>query len=175
MYKLNRLVSIIIFFSSCSNVSFVNSQPENIHALVNIPEEYHGTYVFEDSTFINSESYLVTDSSIGDMVLGNNLILKKKGNFFFINYFEENKYGVYVVKINKALNYERIEILFPNISDQNIDLFNILNLEEVLEKKEPNSYSGDLNYLLDEVSDYQIWLLLQESMQDDPIILKRIR
>ena len=175
MYKLNRLVSIIIFFSSCSNVSFVNSQPENIHALVNIPEEYHGIYVFEDSTFMNSESYLVTDSSIGDMVLGKNLILKKKGNFFFINYFEENKYGVYVVKINKVLNYERIEILFPNITDQNIDFFNILNLEQVLAKKEPNDYSGGLDYLLDEVSDYQMWLLLQESMLDDPIILKRIR
>ena len=109
------------------------------------------------------------------MVLGKNLILKKKGNFFFINYFEENKYGVYVVKINKVLNYERIEILFPNITDQNIDFFNILNLEQVLAKKEPNDYFGGLDYLLDEVSDYQMWLLLQESMLDDPIILKRIR
>ena len=180
MYKLKYLVSIIIFFSSCSNVSFVNSQPENIDALVNIPQKYHGTYVFEDSTlFINStRSYLVTDSSIGDMVLGKNLILKKKGNFFYINYYEENKYnkyGVYVLKINKALNYERIEILFPNITEKNIDLFNILNLEEVLEKKEFNGYSDDIDYLLDGVSDYQMRLLLQDSMADDPVILKRIR
>ena len=112
------------------------------------------------------------------MVLGENLILKKKGNFFYINYYEENnynKYGVYVLKINKALNYERIEILFPNITEKNIDLFNILNLEEVLEKKEFNGYSDDIDYLLDGVSDYQMRLLLQESMADDPVILKRIR
>ena len=65
--------------------------------------------------------------------------------------------------------------MFPNITEKNIDLFNILDLEEVLEKKEFNGYSDDIDYLLDGVSDYQMRLLLQESMADDPVILKRIR
>ena len=76
MNRLLLLISIVIFLVACTNVSFVNSQPENIDPLVNIPERYHGIYEFEDST-INSESYLVTDSSIGDMILGKEIIVKQ--------------------------------------------------------------------------------------------------
>ena len=174
MNKSLFLIFIVIFLSSCTNVSFVNSQPENIDPLVKISEKYHGTYKFEDST-INSESYLVTDSSIGDMILGEEVIVKQKGNFFFLNISDDNKYGVYVVKINRALNHERIEILFPNITDHILDFFNIINLEEVLELKESSFNLKDSDYLLERVTAHQMNLLLKKSMLDDPVILKRIR
>ena len=175
MNRLLFLIYVVIFLAACTNVSFVKSQPENIDPLVNIPERYHGIYEFEDST-INSESYLVTDSSIGDMILGQEIIVKQKGNFFFLNIFDEDRYGLYVVKMNWVLNYERIEMLFPNITDQNVDLFNILNLEEVLQLKgSPLPLLRDADYLLETVTAHQMNLLLKESMLDDPVILKRIR
>lgn len=174
MNRLLLLISVVIFLAACTNVNFVNSQPENIDPLVNIPERYHGIYEFEDPT-INSESYLVTDSSIGDMILGQEIIVKQKGNFFFLNIFNEDRYGVYVVKMNRALNYERIEMLFPNITDQMLGFFNIINLEEVLELKESSFNLREADYLVEGVTDHQMNLLLKESMLDDPVILKRIR
>ena len=78
--------ALALFLASCTNVSFVNPQPNFLEPLTEIPEKYHGIYEFEDST-INMDSYLVTDSSIGDMVLGDNLIVKQRGNYFFLNFF----------------------------------------------------------------------------------------
>ena len=74
------LCGLVLFLFSCSNVIFVHSQPEGVESLNEIPDRLHGMYVFEDSSF-NSESYVVTDSSVGDMVLGDNLIVKQRGNF----------------------------------------------------------------------------------------------
>ena len=94
------LCALVVTLVSCSNVVFVHLQPEDVESLTEIPEKLHGVYAFEDST-INTDSYLVTDSSVGDMVLGDNLIVKQRGNYFYLNLFEENEYVVYVMKILK--------------------------------------------------------------------------
>ena len=159
--------ALALFLASCTNVSFVNPQPNFLEPLTEIPEKYHGIYEFEDSN-INSESYLVTDSSIGDMVLGDNLIVKQRGNYFFLNFFEENAYTVYVVRITHALNYENIEMLFPNIYDENAYLFNILNLEEIKtfdEEKDQKLFSLKQrpDYIIDDVSVNQLNLLVNSS------------
>ena len=96
------LFGYLFFLYSCSNVIFVKSQPENIDALIKIPEKYHGVYSFKDSS-INSDSYLVTDFSVGDKVLGDSLIVKQRGNYLYLNFLADNGYEVYVVKINRFL------------------------------------------------------------------------
>ena len=168
--------ALALFLASCTNVSFVNPQPNFLEPLTEIPEKYHGIYEFEDST-INMDSYLVTDSSIGDMVLGDNLIVKQRGNYFFLNFFEENAYAVYVVRITHALNYENIEMLFPNITDENAYLFNILNIEEIkaYEDKDKSMLKSRPDYLIDKVSVNQMNVLLHNPMSDDIVRLKRIK
>ena len=168
--------ALALFLASCTNVSFVNPQPNFLEPLTEIPEKYHGIYEFEDST-INMDSYLVTDSSIGDMVLGDNLIVKQRGNYFFLNFFEENAYTVYVVRITHALNYENIEMLFPNITDENAYLFNILNIEEIkaYEDKDKSMLKSRPDYLIDKVSVNQMNVLLHNPMSDDIVRLKRIK
>jgi hypothetical protein len=161
--------ALVIFLSSCSNVVFVNPQPEDIVALTEIPEKYHGIYEFEDST-INTDSYLVTDSSVGEFVLGDSLIVKQRGNYFFLNFFEENAYEVYVVKINQSLSYTNIEMLFPNISDNNEHLFNIINA-----KGQAGFQYTNKNYLIDNVSVNQMNVLLHQPISDDIVKLKRIK
>ena len=168
--------ALALFLASCTNVSFVNPQPNFLEPLTEIPEKYHGIYEFEDSN-INSESYSVTDSSIGDMVLGDNLIVKQRGNYFYLNFFEENAYTVYVVRITHALNYENIEMLFPNITDENAYLFNILNIEEIkaYEDKDKSMLKSRPDYLIDKVSVNQMNVLLHQPISDDIVKLKRIK
>lgn len=168
--------TVFLFLASCTNVFFVNPQPEYIDALTEIPEKYHGIYEFEEST-INKDSYLVTDSSVGEFVLGDSLIIKKRGNYFFLNFFEENAYAVYVVRITHALNYENIEMLFPNITDENAYLFNILNIEEIkaYDDKDQYMYKSRPDYLIDKVSVNQMNVLLHQPISDDIVRLKRIK
>jgi hypothetical protein len=176
MKNLVFLGALVLFFASCGNVVFVSPQPEYIDALTEIPEKYHGIYEFEDST-IDSESYLVTDSSVGDMVLGDNLIVKQRGNYFYLNLFDENAYVVYVVKFIQALNYENIEMLFPNITDQNAYLFNILNIEEIkaYDDQDQFMFTSRPDYLIDKVSVNQMRVLLHQPISDDIVKLKRIK
>ena len=164
MKNLIFLCALVFVLSSCSNVVFVSPQPEYIDALTEIPEKYHGIYEFEDST-INTDSYLVTDSSVGDMVLGDNLIVKKRGSYFYLNFFEENEYLVYVVKIIQILDYEDIEMSFLNITDENAYLFNILNLEEIktFDDKDQFMFKSRPDYLLNDVSVNQLNLLINSS------------
>ena len=162
--------ALVIFLSSCSNVVFVNPQPEDIIALTEIPEKYHGIYEFEDSA-INKDSYLVTDSSVGDMVLGDSLIVKKRGSYFYLNFLTEtifgNAYEVYVVKVHRSLSYENIEIFFPNISENNEHLFNIIDAKELPDNNK--------NYLINNVSVNQMNMLLHQTISDDIVKLKRVR
>ena len=167
--------TLVLFLASCTNVVFVSPQPEYIDALTEIPEKYHGIYEFEDST-INKDSYLVTDSSVGEFVLGDNLIVKQIGSYFYLNFFEENAYAVYVVKITHALNYENIEISFPNITDENAYLFNILNIEEIKAyDKDQFMFKSRPDYLIDKVSVNQMRVLLHQPISDDIVKLKRIK
>ena len=156
------LCGLVLFLFSCSNIIFVHSQPEGVESLNEIPDRLHGMYVFEDSSF-NSESYVVTDSSVGDMVLGDNLIVKQRGNYFYLNLSGNNEYTLYVVRITQFL-HEDIEISFLNITNENAHLFNILNLEEIRAFDEQAvSFKQKPDYLIDDVSVNQLNLLLNSS------------
>ena len=162
MRYLFLLCGLVLFLFSCSNVIFVHSQPEGVESLNKIPDRLHGMYVFEDSSF-NSESYVVTDSSVGDMVLGDNLIVKQRGNYFYLNLSGDNEYALYVVRITQFL-HEDIEISFLNITNENAHLFNILNLEEIRAfDKQDVSFKQKPDYLIDDVSVNQLNLLLNSS------------
>lgn len=166
MRYLFLLCGLVLFLFSCSNVIFVHSQPEGVESLNKIPDRLHGMYVFEDSSF-NSESYVVTDSSVGDMVLGDNLIVKQRGNYFYLNLSGDNEYALYVVRITQFL-HEDIEISFLNITNENAHLFNILNLEEIRafdeqDEGQPLSFNRRPDYLIDYVSVNQLNLLLNSS------------
>jgi len=160
------LWALVLFFVSCSNVTFVHSQPEGMDSLIKIPEKLHGVYEFEDFE-LNTKSYVVTDSSIGGMVLGDNLIIKQRGNYLYLNHFVDNVYALYVVRITQFID-EDIEIKFLNITSENAHLFNILNLEDIKDLDEQNegqslSFKERPDYLIDDVSVNQLNFLLNSS------------
>ena len=148
MRKLIFFIAVVLTLASCTNVSFVKPQPEGVKALTEIPENLQGTYVFNDTI-------IVTSNTIGEDTLGKNLIVKKRGNFYYLNYIKDDDslYSLTVVKVVKYLSFEDFEVFHPNITDDNKDIFNVVELK-------PQTYQEE--YIVDDVSVVQLSKMLSK-------------
>ena len=135
--------------ASCTNVAFVKPQPEGIKALTEIPENLQGTYVINDSIIVKA-------NAIGEDTLGKTLVVKKRGNFYYLNFKEEEVYELTVVKVVQCLNYEKIEMFHPKISDDNQDKF------KVIEVKSKAFGTEEEEYIVDNVSITQLSKMLSK-------------
>ena len=117
------LSAMLLCFTSCTNVLFVDPQPEGIGELTEIPENLQGIYAFTDSI-------IVTSNTIGEDTLGKNLIVKKRGNFYYLNYIKDDDslYSLTVVKVIKCISFEDFEVFHPKITDDNKDIFNVVEV-----------------------------------------------
>ena len=148
MRKLIFFIAVVLTLASCTNVSFVKPQPEGVKALTEIPENLQGTYVFNDTI-------IVTSNTIGEDTLGKSLIVKKRGNFYYLNYIEDDDslYSLTVVKVVKYLSFEDFEVFHPKITDDNKDIFNVVELK-------PQTYQEE--YIVDDVSVVQLSKMLSK-------------
>jgi len=135
--------------ASCTNIAFVKPQPEGIKALTEIPENLQGTYVINDSIIVKA-------NAIGEDTLGKTLVVKKRGNFYYLNFKEEEVYELTVVKVVQCLNYEKIEMFHPKISDDNQDKF------KVIEVKSKAFGTEEEEYIVDNVSITQLSKMLSK-------------
>ena len=150
MRKLIFLSAVVLTMVSCTNVAFVKPQPEGIKALTEIPENLQGTYVINDSIIVKA-------NAIGEDTLGKTLVVKKRGNFYYLNFKEEEVYELTVVKVVQCLNYEKIEMFHPKISDDNQDKF------KVIEVKSKNFGTEEVKeYIVDNVSITQLSKMLSK-------------
>ena len=158
MRKLIFFIAVVLPLASCTNVSFVKPQPEGVKALTEIPENLKGTYIFNDTI-------IVTSNTIGEDTLGKNLIVKKRGNFHYLNYIEDDSlYSLTVVKVVKCLSFEDFEVFHPKIIVDNKDIFNVLDVKLNL---------GSEEYVVDDVSVVQLSKML--SKDEDAYKLLRIK
>ena len=148
MRKLIFFIAVVLTLASCTNVSFLKPQPEGVKALTEIPENLQGTYVFNDTI-------IVTSNTIGEDTLGKSLIVKKRGNFYYLNYIEDDDslYSLTVVKVVKYLSFEDFEVFHPKITDDNKDIFNVVELK-------PQTYQEE--YIVDDVSVVQLSKMLSK-------------
>ena len=147
MRKLIFLSAVVIIMASCTNVAFVKPQPEGVKALTEIPENLQGTYAFNDTI-------IVTSNTIGEDTLGKNLIVKKRGNFYYLNYFEDDSlYSLTVVKVIQCLSFEDFEVFHPKITDYNKDIFNVVEVKSQTYQEE---------YIVDDVSVVQLSKMLSK-------------
>lgn len=147
MRKLIFLSAVVLTMASCTNVAFVKPQPEGVKALTEIPENLQGTYAFNDTI-------IVTSNTIGEDTLGKNLIVKKRGNFYYLNYFEDDSlYSLTVVKVIKCLSFEDFEVFHPKITDDNKDIFNVVEVKSQTYQEE---------YIVDDVSVVQLSKMLSK-------------
>ncbi|MBT5273657.1 MAG: hypothetical protein HOL74_02410 [Flavobacteriales bacterium] len=136
--------------ASCTNVAFVKPQPEGIKALTEIPENLQGTYVINDSIIVKA-------NAIGEDTLGKTLVVKKRGNFYYLNFKEEEVYELTVVKVVQCLNYEKIEMFHPKISDDNQDKFKVIEV-----KSKTYGTEEVKEYIVDNVSITQLSKMLSK-------------
>jgi len=152
------LSAMLLCFTSCTNVLFVNPQPEGIGELTEIPENLQGIYAFTDSI-------IVTSNTIGEDTLGKSLIVKKRGNFYYLNFLEDSVYSLTVVKVVKCLSFEDFEIFHPKITDDNKDIFNIVEV-----KTKTYGSVDSKEYIVDNVSVSQLSKMLSKDEDGDKLI-----
>lgn len=150
MRKLIFLSAVVLTMASCTNVAFVKPQPEGIKALTEIPENLQGTYVINDSIIVKA-------NAIGEDTLGKTLVVKKRGNFYYLNFKEEEVYELTVVKVVQCLNYEKIEMFHPKISDDNQDKFKVIEV-----KSKAFGTEEVKEYIVDNVSITQLSKMLSK-------------
>ena len=148
--KLIFLSAVVLTMASCTNVAFVKPQPEGIKALTEIPENLQGTYVINDSIIVKA-------NAIGEDTLGKTLVVKKRGNFYYLNFKEEEVYELTVVKVVQCLNYEKIEMFHPKISDDNQDKFKVIEV-----KSKTYGTEEVKEYIVDNVSITQLSKMLSK-------------
>ena len=148
--KLIFLSAVVLTMASCTNVAFVKPQPEGIKALTEIPENLQGTYVINDSIIVKA-------NAIGVDTLGKTLVVKKRGNFYYLNFKEEEVYELTVVKVVQCLNYEKIEMFHPKISDDNQDKFKVIEV-----KSKTYGTEEVKEYIVDNVSITQLSKMLSK-------------
>ena len=68
----------LLFMASCGDkVNFLSPQPENVAALTEIPNEYHGEFR------IDGDTHIVTMSTIdGISIIDDSVVVKKRGSYF---------------------------------------------------------------------------------------------
>ncbi len=150
MRKLIFLSAVVLTMVSCTNVAFVKPQPEGIKALTEIPENLQGTYVINDSIIVKA-------NAIGEDTLGKTLVVKERGNFYYLNFKEEEVYELTVVKVVQCLNYEKIEMFHPKISDDNQDKFKVIEV-----KSKTYGTEEVKEYIVDNVSITQLSKMLSK-------------
>jgi len=148
--KLIFLSAVVLTMASCTNIAFVKPQPEGIKALPEIPENLQGTYVINDSIIVKA-------NAIGEDTLGKTLVVKKRGNFYYLNFKEEEVYELTVVKVVQCLNYEKIEMFHPKISDDNQDKFKVIEV-----KSKTYGTEEVKEYIVDNVSITQLSKMLSK-------------
>ena len=109
MKNLFFLIALVLFLASCTNVNFVNPQPEFTEALSEIPERYHGSFL------IDSDTHVVTINTIDGMsIIDDSIVVKERGNYFYINTINDNGYyELIIIQLIKSLNYEDIAMYIP--------------------------------------------------------------
>ena len=110
--------------ASCGDkVNFLSPQPENVAALTEIPNEYHGEFI------IDGDTHIVTMSTIdGISIIDDSVVVKKRGSYFYVNRInKEGFYDLVIIRRVNFLNHESISLYMPQ--------FNVSNLEASVDWK----------------------------------------
>tara|TARA_R110001632_G_scaffold50907_1_gene126842 strand:- start:881 stop:1429 length:549 start_codon:yes stop_codon:yes gene_type:complete len=104
---------IILLLSSCSDVRFIDAQPEHLEELSFIPNQFQGIFV------INNDTVVVTDCTInGDSINSNTLVVKSWGNYLFVNSLESGVYKLSCAKVVNAWNNKNISLEYFRLFDE---------------------------------------------------------
>ncbi len=110
----------LLFMASCGEkVNFLSPQPENIDALTEIPNEYHGEFI------IDGDTHIVTMNTIdGISIIDDSVVVKERGSYFYVNRInKEGFYDLVILRRVNFLNHESISLYIPQFNVSNLDDF----------------------------------------------------
>ncbi len=92
MKTLYFLTFLSVIITSCSSVSFLETQPNGGTLLNEIPKELHGNWSIErDSISISKDAFDIKGSYEGHITLNDTSRLYKANNYYVFNFSETNK------------------------------------------------------------------------------------
>ena len=102
------------FLASCTNVSFVNHQPEFLDPLSEIPEKYHGTFLIKTDTHS-----IAIDAIDGMSINTDSLVVKSRGNYFYVNILDDNGKQCYLLD---NVNENQFNLLVSSVTSEKAEL-----------------------------------------------------
>ncbi|MEE2953866.1 MAG: hypothetical protein VX347_01680 [Bacteroidota bacterium] len=109
----------------------MDSQPESLDLLSEIPKRFQGTFILIDK---DTTTYVVTSSSVQENSSNNKsvvshidstMIIKGQGNTLYINKKASNGFECTRISLVSSFNYEKIEASSINIMNAQDELQNI--------------------------------------------------
>jgi hypothetical protein len=165
----------VLTVTACNEISFKEPQPKGKRALSEIPRELRGKYLISEAQGRNTDTLVVTkdqyyvrgDSTRGE--LGDSLVLKKYGGYYFFNDNENPEWLLRVVKRedNGDLSYMSMENDEKSFNTFLIDLNNEIKIDSI-------EVAGETLYQIDP-SPPQLLSLIKKGYFRKSILLKRLK
>tara|TARA_A100001037_G_C15058179_1_gene593417 strand:- start:708 stop:1214 length:507 start_codon:yes stop_codon:yes gene_type:complete len=167
--KYLKLLFISILIVSCTNVQFVDSQPEFLERLSEIPEKFQGTFI---EVSVDTTTYVVTATSILEdgkvqFKMDSTMEVKGHGNTLYLNTNGSHGFECHRVTLVRSFNYEKINLSSINIVNAQMELKNI-KYESIEKSDESNQHI----FIIKDINYNQLQKLFEGSSKQELIRIK---
>ena len=165
---------LFLLFQSCNeNFTFTSSQPRGARVISQFPAEMQGSFVnVEDDTLEISATSFVFDG--GDMIsltgdiTPEGVVLKKMGDWYFINLEDEGEWVVYPFKLPGK---NRLTVYYSDMTAKELEIHDDLLQDVEVQKK---YLDGKLDYYLLNPTKPQFKQLLKKGLFSEKMEFTRI-
>jgi len=164
------LVMLVALLGSCSNIVFDEAVPSDQISLDQFPSELQGTYLDKerDTLSIFSDKYIygeIKGNTLLEGKLGNDLVLKKYEDYYFLNFKNENGFWEMIAAQKTA---EGLVLLCLDVENKD----EIKNINKHISKGRAKSLKKDGKYLIDPTTQELIKILNDTSICEVSSLIK---
>ena len=185
MKKISLLILSVIFFASCSDIFFINPQPEFAENLSEIPEDFQGLFIIDfdfptpnddsldleepvsedEEYFLNIKADRLTIPDGSDFTIATgNLVVKSIDNYLFLNIKDSTgKWELLTILSDPSSYDQKFSIQYMYIESTGIDLGQFNNVDTIPADTITNPLDYTKYIILDEINRSQFDYLLKKS------------
>ena len=185
MKKISLLILSVIFFASCSDIFFINPQPEFAENLSEIPEDFQGLFIIDfdfptsnddsldleepvsedEEYFLNIKADRLTIPDGSDFTIATgNLVVKSMDNYLFLNIKDSTgKWELLTILSDPSSYDQKFSIQYMYIESTGIDLGQFNNVDTIPADTITNPLDYTKYIILDEINRSQFDYLLKKS------------
>ena len=187
MKKIILLILSVIFFASCSDIFFINPQPEFAENLSEIPEDFQGLFIIDfdfptsnddsldldepvsedEEYFLNIKDDRLTMPDGSDFTTAtDNLVVKSMDNYLFLNLKDSTgKWELLTILSDPSSYDQKFSIQYMYIESTGIDLGQFNNVDTIPADTITNPLDYTKYIILDEINRSQFDYLLKKSSE----------